>query len=42
MGIFLTCMSVHPMNVCRGQKRVTDPLKLEIQTVVNLYVVAGN
>lgn len=36
MGTLLAYMSVHHMCICRNQKRVTDPLKLEI-----LYLVLG-
>jgi hypothetical protein len=33
-----TCMA----GVCEGQKRALDPLKLELQMLVNHYVGAGN
>ena len=32
----------HVCGACRGQKRVTEPLKLELQGVVRCHVVAGN
>lgn len=40
MDVLPACMSVHHMRVwCRGgQRRVSDPLELELQTVVSHHV----
>lgn len=36
-------ISVHHMHVCcRSQKKLTDPLQLELQMIVNHDVGAGN
>lgn len=43
MGILFACTSVHHVycGACGGQATVLDPLKLELQMVVNYYVGAG-
>lgn len=50
MHVFFHCMSFARMYTsvpqacvaCRGQERLSDSLILELQTVVNFYMVAGN
>jgi hypothetical protein len=42
MSVLHVCMSVHHMDACRGQKGAFDPLELELQTVTNHHVGAGN
>ena len=45
MGVLPACMSMHYVHIpgaLRGQKRVLDPLRLELQLVVSLCVLAGN
>lgn len=43
MGDLPACMSVYHMPcVYRGQKKVSDPLGLELQTVVHCYVGSWN
>lgn len=39
----LACMSMYPIRVwCHNDRRVSDPLKLELYMVVNPQVGAGN
>jgi hypothetical protein len=43
MSVLLTCTSVH--HICswyRGQKRVSDPLELQLGMVVSHHVGTGN
>lgn len=39
-----TCMYVKPCipGACGGQKRVSDPTKLELQIALSCHVAAGN
>lgn len=40
----LACMclcTTHVLNACRGQKRILDPLELELWMLVNLCVGTG-
>lgn len=34
--------AIYACSACRGQNRGSDPLKLELQMVVNLHVGAAN
>lgn len=34
------CWALHACSACENQKRAVDPLELELQTVVSLYVGA--
>ena len=43
MSVLSSCLSVHRVcSVLGGQKRASDSLELELQTVVNSHVGAGN
>jgi hypothetical protein len=40
--IYMQCVCVCVWTMCADQKRVPDPLELELQTAVNGHISAGN
>lgn len=43
MSVLLTCMSVQHVHAVPAEyRRVLEPLKIELKTVVNCHVGAGN
>lgn len=40
--MFMSALPACVYSVCRGHKRASDPLELELQTVVRLHVGARN
>lgn len=41
MPTSFTCMYVHPVHACKGQKMALDPLKLELQLEASMWVLGS-
>jgi hypothetical protein len=43
IGVLFACMSImYMLHACRGHKRASDPLELELKMVVSYHVSDGN